>query len=213
MKKVYCISGLGADERIFRNLSIPGVELVHVPWADFDSHDEIPCYAQKMSSRIKEKDPIIIGLSFGGMIAVEIAKLRHVDRVFIISSAKTKDELVQGTGGFLSFLIKNEIIPAGLMTIPNYFLLKRFGAETKEEKQLLTAILEATDPHFVKWAMKALLLWQNTTYKENIIHIHGTADKIILPGNMKPDFWIEGGTHMMVYNRAAEISKIISDNL
>jgi hypothetical protein len=147
------------------------------------------------------------------MLAVEIAKLRPVDRVFLVSSAKTKAELVQGTGGFLSFLIRHDIIPAGLYTYPNRFLFERFGAVTGSEKKLLTSILEATDPHFVKWAMKALLLWENKTFSENVLHIHGTADRIILPDHMHPDFWIEGGTHMMVYNRAAEINKIIADNL
>jgi len=213
MKKIHCISGLGADERIFKNLSIPGVDLVHVPWAPFDHHDEIPCYAQKMSAQIKEKNPIILGLSFGGMLSMEIAKLRQVEKIFLISSAKTKNELVQGTGGFLKFLIMHEIIPASMFTAPNFVIANRFGAKTGKEKKLLAEILMATDPYFVKWAMKALLLWQNEVYPKQTIHIHGTADKIILPINIEPDYWIEGGTHMMVYNRAEEISKIIAENL
>jgi hypothetical protein len=213
VKNIYCISGLGADERIFKRLSVKGANLVHVPWVPFDKHDEIPCYAQKMSSQIREKDPIVLGLSFGGMLAVEIGKIRHLDRVFAISTAKTKDELVQGTGGFLSLLIKYDVIPAPLYTMPNTFLLQRFGAKTAEEKKLLTDILYDTDPWFVKWAMRALLEWKSETFKENVFHIHGTADKIIMPGSIKPDFWIEGGTHMMIYNRAEEIGKIISENL
>ena len=97
--------------------------------------------------------------------------------------------------------------------MPNRFLFERFGAKTKEEKELLRAILEDTDPHFVKWAMNALLSWQNETVPGNITHIHGTADHIILPDNIKPDYWIAGGTHMMIYNRADEINKIINSNL
>lgn len=213
MKKIHCISGLGADERIFKNLSIPGVELVHVPWAPFDRHDELPCYAQKMSAQIKEKNPTIIGLSFGGMLSMEIAKLRQVDKIFAISTAKTKGELVQGTGGFLKFLILHEVIPASMFTAPNFVIANRFGAKTGKEKRLLADILMDTDPYFVKWAMKALLLWQNDVVPKQAIHIHGTADKIILPINIKPDHWIEGGTHMMVYNRADEINKIIAAHL
>jgi pimeloyl-ACP methyl ester carboxylesterase len=213
MKKIHCISGLGADERIFRNLSIPEVELVHVPWVSFSYKDDVHTYAKKMSAQIEEKDPTIIGLSFGGILAVEIAKQHHAEKVFIISSAKKKDELVHGAGAFFSFLIKHDLIPARFFTIPNYFLTKRFGAVTKEEKKLLSDILKATDPHFVKWALQAILLWNNESYTENLVHIHGTADRIIMPDNIKPHYWIEGGTHMMVYNKAAEISKIIGDNL
>ncbi len=31
MKNIYCISGLGADERIFMNLRIKDAHLVHIP--------------------------------------------------------------------------------------------------------------------------------------------------------------------------------------
>jgi pimeloyl-ACP methyl ester carboxylesterase len=213
MKKIHCISGLGADERIFQNLSIPGAELVYVHWAPFSGKDDVYTYAKKMSRLITEEKPIILGLSFGGMLAVEIAKQCDTKKVFIVSSAKTKDELTRGVGGLFAFLVKNNLIPAKLYTIPNYFFLRRFGAVTKEEKKLVSYILRGTDPHFVKWAMKALVQWENKSYPENITHIHGTSDGIIMPGNIKADYWIEGGTHMMIYNRAEEISKIIANNL
>ncbi|MBL7718692.1 MAG: alpha/beta hydrolase [Flavipsychrobacter sp.] len=214
MKNIYCISGLGADERIFRNLSIPGARLVHVPWAPYDKHDEVPCYAQKMSERIKEKDPVLLGVSFGGMLAVEIAKQRHIDRAFIISSAKTRNELAApGTGGLLAALIKSRLVPPAFFTMPNTILLRRFGAGNADERELLTEILEDTDPRFVKWALQALLKWQSESYTEKIVHIHGTGDKIIQSANVQPHIWVEGGSHLMIYNRAAEISKLVTENL
>ena len=27
---------------------------------------------------------------------------------------------------------------------------------------------------------------------------------------VKPDYWVEGGTHIMVYNRSADVNRIIS---
>ena len=65
-------------------------------------------------------------------------------------------------------------------------------------------------PGFVRWSLKAVVLWNNTDYPPNIIHIHGTADNIIPPTNVKPDYWVEGGTHIMVYNRSADVNRIIS---
>lgn len=213
MKKVYCISGLGADERIFQNLSIPGVELVHVPWAAYNKRDDAHTYAKKMCAQIEEENPTIIGLSFGGMLSVEIAKMHKAEKCFVVSTAKTKDELMRGVGGVFAFLVKHDLIPAKLLTFPNFLLYSRFGAVTKEEKKLLSNIIRGTDPHFVKWALRALVMWENKSYPENVVHIHGTDDRIIMPGNIKADFWIEGGTHIMMYNRADEIGKIIGDNL
>jgi len=210
MKQVYCLSGLGADYRIFQNLYLNNAELVHIPWVPFDKHDEIGCYAQKMSAKIPGDEPIILGVSFGGMLAVEIAKLRPAKKVILVSSAKTKSEIEGSGGGLMQFLIKHDLLPAAIMKWPNSIMFGKFGAVTKEEKELLTSILKDTDTHFVKWAFKAMQLWSNSSYSNNIVHIHGTNDQIILSENVKPDHWIQGGTHLMIYNKAEEIANLIN---
>lgn len=213
MKQVYCLSGLGADYRIFSKLELENTELVHIPWVPFDAHDELSCYAQKMSAKIPGDDPIILGVSFGGMLAVEIAKLRKTQKLILVSSAKTKDEIAGSGGGLMQFLVKYNMLPAGLMKIPNSVMFKKFGAVTEDEKNLLSSILKDTDTHFVKWALKAMQVWTNTSYTANITHIHGTDDHIILPDHVKADHWIEGGTHLMIYSRAAEIAAIINKQI
>lgn len=212
MKNIYCISGLGADERIFKNLAIPGAQLVHLPWVAFDKHDEIPCYAQKMASQIKEDNPIIIGLSFGGMIAVEIAKMMSVRQVFLISSAKGKMELPD-INPTVKFFVNNKLIPYGLFTQPNKILYQQFGAETDKDKEMLNEIMKDTDPHFIAWAFKAILAWENRTIPDHIIHIHGTDDHIIPPEFVNANYWIDHGSHMMIFNHAAGIASIINRHL
>ncbi len=214
MKNLYCISGLGADERIFQKLSIDGVNMVHIPWPEYDVYDEMSCYAQKIQALIPEENPLILGLSFGGMMAVELCKMMPVKKAIIMSSAKGMMEL-QGVklGWPIKKLLVSQALPGFIYKMTNSVMYKMFGAETEEEKKLLHDILKDSDGHFVRWAMKAILLWQNGYAPENIVHIHGTADKIIPPGAVNPDHWIKDGTHMMVYNRADEISKLISDEL
>lgn len=212
MDKIYCLSGLGANKQIFANIKIDNAELVHVEWPDFDEHDEISCYAQKVASVIKEENPILLGVSFGGMLAVEIAKMRAVKKVFLVSSSKTKDE-VPHFGRFMKTMIMSEKLPGFFYTWPNKYLLKLFGAETETEKQMIRSIMKVSDGLFMRWAMKAIQLWRNTTYPEPIVHIHGDADKIITPEYIHPKYWIKGGTHIMIYNRAEEINGIITKEL
>ena len=161
MENIYCISGLGADERIFRKLQIKDARLQHLPWVTFNEHDEMGCYAQKMAAQIPEKNPIILGLSFGGMLATEIARQIPVRQVFVISSAKGRHELPDVSGA-LKFLIRHDLIPYGLFKKPNKVLFSRFGAETEEEKQMLASIMESTDTDFLGWAFNVILNWQNT---------------------------------------------------
>ncbi|HXS36762.1 MAG TPA: alpha/beta hydrolase [Flavipsychrobacter sp.] len=212
MKSIYCISGLGADHRIFKKLSIKNAELIHIPWLKYDKNESVSHYAEKLSAKIPGDNPTILGLSFGGMLAVEIAKGRATEKIFLISSSKTANELPR-LKGFLKFIIQSNLLPAGFFTIPNRIIFKRFGADTKEKRELLADILKDTDGGFVKWALRALLSWDNSTYPGNVTHIHGTTDRILPSELVHPDYWIEKGTHMMVYDRADEIGNIISKHL
>lgn len=93
MTTIYCISGIGADERIFRRLNIPGVVLQHIKWVEPGKNDTIATYAQKLLPQIPEENPVLLGVSFGGMVAIEINKLVPVRQIFLVSSSKTKNEI------------------------------------------------------------------------------------------------------------------------
>jgi esterase/lipase len=211
MRNIYCISGLGADERVFKRLSING-NLHFLPWVAFDKYDDLPCYAQKMATSIPEKNPTILGLSFGGMIATEIAKMMPVKQVFLVSTAKTKEE-IPDMNSFIAFLVDHHLMPYGLFKKPTPMLYERFGAETEDAKKMLDAIMQNTDTKFLGWALKAILNWQNTVIPSGIIHTHGTNDKIIPPANVTADYWIKDGSHMMIYNQADDVSAIINSYL
>ena len=213
MKHIYCISGLGADHRLFANLSIPGYELIPLSWLPFDKEDDMATYAMKMASLIEDKAPVILGLSFGGMLSVEIAKKYPQARVFIVSSAKLPSELQIHGGAISRWLINSMIVPPAFLTYPAASALYYLGAKTKEEKKFISQIIREADGRFMKWALKTLANWQNTVCPTNVTHIHGTADKTIPSAHVHPDYWIEDGSHIMIYNMANEVSKIITDSL
>ena len=100
MERIYCISGLGGNQKLFEKLIVKGYELVPVNWVPFEKKDTLANYAQKLAKTIPEANPIILGLSFGGMLTVEIAAQQNVKKALIISSAKSRDELTLAGGGF-----------------------------------------------------------------------------------------------------------------
>ena len=213
MPTIHCISGLGADQRMFQKLNIPGAVLKSVPWPYFDKYDELACYAQKVAAQIPEgPDEVILGLSFGGMLASEIARARPSAKVVIVSSAKSSSEFPPGSW-WIKFLARNGLMPVGIAKLPNSQMLERFGADTIEEKKLMRSILQGLDNHFTACALRAMLEWQSTPAPEGILHIHGTADEMILPGKIKPTYWVKGGKHIMIYSRAAEVSALIAKHL
>ena len=213
MTTIHCISGLGADQRIFQKLQIPGAVLKPVPWPDFDRYDELPCYAQKVAALIPEgPEEVILGLSFGGMLASEIARMRPSAKVIIVSSAKASSELPP-VSALVRFMGVNGLIPLALIKRPIAQVMERFGADTFEERKLVQSILQATDNHFASCAVRAMMEWQSTPAPEGILHIHGTADAMIPPAKIRPTFWVEGGKHIMIYSRAEEVSALIAQHI
>ena len=93
MKTIYCISGLGADEQIFRRLKIDGCRMVCLPWLTPLKNETIHQYANRMSGGIADENPILLGLSFGGMMAIEISKLINTQQVILVSSIQSFTEM------------------------------------------------------------------------------------------------------------------------
>jgi esterase/lipase len=91
--EIYIFSGLGADERVFINLDFSDYKYHFINWIPPLSNESIEGYAKRISNQINTPNPIIIGLSFGGMISIEIAKQMNTHKVILISSAKTSNDI------------------------------------------------------------------------------------------------------------------------
>lgn len=212
MRNIYCISGLGADERIFRRLRIEGAKLVCLAWPEHSRNDSMRSYAAKLSAMIEEDNPVLLGVSFGGMLAVEIAKQRQVRKAILVSSAKSEAEK-PGLPTPIRWFVTSGIVPPFVYRLPHPALYTLFGTENEEERKLVRSIILDSDGKFVKWAVATLLQWENMILPGNIVHIHGRKDRLIPPDDINADYWIEDGGHMMVYNRASEISRIIEQEI
>jgi len=208
----YFISGLGADKRIFSKLKLDEkINIIHIDWITPNKNESLVSYAQRLCSVIDLSQPFgLVGVSFGGMIAVEIAKLLNPTTTIIISSTMLSAHLpalyrFAGKLGLLKF------IPAGLLKSSNKLTQNHyFGTRSNSEKTLLSKIIKDTDPYFLKWAIGSILSWENKIKPKNIYHIHGTDDKILYSKIAQPDFVIQNGTHFMVYQNAQEVSGIIN---
>ena len=209
---IHIISGLGADKGMFQNFSFEGYNVIHIDWIFPLENETLQNYALRISENIKDENAILIGLSFGGILSVEISKIKKFKKVFLLSSAKTKFEIpfYYRVLGKLNLL---KIIPNSILKRVNYLTYLVFGAKTNFEKNLLKDIIKNTDKHFLKWALHQIMNWKNENYSENIVHIQGDSD-LILPHNfIKYDYLIKGGTHFMTLNQSKEIETIIIENL
>jgi hypothetical protein len=58
-----------------------------------------------------------------------------------------------------------------------------------------------------------VLSWKNNWYPGDIVHIHGDHDKIFPVKHLNPTHIIPGGSHIMMLNKAAEVSQCINSVL
>lgn len=207
--KCYLLSGLGADGTVFQYLDFEGVEVEYMEWLSPLPKETLPAYAKRMTQKITTPHPILVGLSFGGMVAMEIAKQIPVKKIILISSAKERKELPW----FYRFSAKlklQKILPYTLIKRTNGFTYWLFGATSAHEKALLKEIFRKTPMTFLKWAINAILTWKNTEIYTHILHIHGDKDRILPYKNVKDTLCITGGGHSMIVNKAHEIAPLIN---
>lgn len=218
MKKVYCICGLGADERIFSKLTWqPDVEVHYIQWLIPKSDETLEAYAARMASEITSTgDFTLIGVSFGGIMAIEITRIIPVQKLILISSVETHHQIP--TWMKLCGKLKlHRLIPTGVLhdirplklfePIENYFL----GAFTQDQKALVNEYRRKVNPHYLKWSVRQILDWKNEKAPENAYHIHGTADRVFPISKVNPTHSIEEGRHFMLYHKPESVSEILKE--
>lgn len=206
--KIYCFSGLGADERAFQFLDFSGHTVVHVKWIDVHSDETLESYAQRIGEIIDTSEAfVLLGLSFGGMLCVELSKTFNPTQIILLSSITGRHEMpirmkISGALNLYRF------VPAKYFNQPSKIAHRLFGVKTELEINLLDQILKDSDAHFVKWALNAITQWKNTEVP-SCYRIHGTLDRIFPYKLQRVDTTISGGGHLMVVSHADEVSAAI----
>jgi hypothetical protein len=212
IKHIYFISGLGADERVFDSLTIDSSFEKHfIKWIRPEKEEGIEAYALRLCEQVDQSKAFaLIGLSFGGMIVVEMTKYVRPSKIMIISSARDKNA-ISALYKLAGKLRLHEITPGFILKSYNFISRHFFGIESKEDKELFRNILKDTDLHFLRWALGQIIHWKNQRIIPGLIQIHGTKDRILK--YRQADYTIEGGGHFMIVNKAGEISEIINSIL
>jgi pimeloyl-ACP methyl ester carboxylesterase len=211
--KVYFISGLAADKRVFKHIQLPhGFEAVYLDWISPEKDETLEAYALRLAAKINREEPFaLVGLSFGGMLATEIAKQYHPAATILISSVPVSAQL-PGYYRIAGKLGLHKILPVSL--IKSSAATKRlFSREPVEDKKLLWQIIHDSDTGLIRWSMEAILNWQNETIPQPVWHIHGTNDEILPVRYTHPTHTIPKEGHMLIMTRPDVVNEILAKAL
>jgi len=211
--KVYFISGLAADSRVFKYIQLPpDCEPVFLEWIKPVKNESLKDYSLRLAEKIDINEAFsLIGLSMGGMMASEIANKLNPVVTILISSVPSSKHLpfYFKTAGALKL---QNAVPIAL--VKSAAVVKRFfTAETDDDKKMIRQIIRESDNDFIRWAMGAILKWQRETVPSSYIHIHGTRDEVLPIRFTRPTHIIKKAGHLMIMTNAAQINEILADAL
>lgn len=212
---IYLIPGLGAGSEIFEYLRLPEdhFEVHYLEWLMPESPDEsLESYAIRMSASIKKEEPVLIGVSFGGVMAQEICKLIPVKKVIIISSLKRRSELPRRLK-LLQKLGLYKLLPTRRISKIDDFSRFNFHQSVKRKAELYNRYMRVRNEKYLNWAIEKVLHWKGNGDISDVVHIHGTRDEIFPIKYIENCISVENGTHAMIITKAKKISEIIKNSL
>lgn len=212
---IYFMPGLAAGPEIFENLSLSETkyELHYLQWITPLSLDEsLASYTLRLTENITHKNPVLVGVSFGGIIVQEMTKFIEAKKVIIISSVKSNSEF-PSTFQFASKSKIYKLFPTQIVTNFDTYSKYFIGKTLEKKAKMYKKYLSVREENYLKWSIENVLNWKEQSMLENITHIHGTKDEIFPIKNIKNAIEIENGNHSMIIIKAKQISKIIEDTL
>jgi len=199
---VYLMPGLASSAAIFERFALPEemFEIFLLEWEIPVDNESLMEYAMRITKKIKHKNPVLIGVSFGGILVQEMAKYVKARKVIIISSVKSNVEfprrlkIAKTTKAY-------KLIPMKLIANIESLAKFSFGEKVNQRLKLYEKFLSVRDIGYLNWAVEQVILWNRTVVDEKVIHIHGDMDDVFPIKYIQNCVVVKGGTHIMILNK------------
>lgn len=180
MKHVYLMPGMAASPDIFEYIKLPEDQFtIHLlDWFIPGKDETLQDYSKRLLPLITHERPVLIGVSFGGVIVQEIAQLIEVEQLIIISSIKSTDEFPRRMR-FSRLTQFHKILPTFLVEHVEWLFKYNMGIGQKKLVRY-SRYLNMRSNQYLKWAFDTIVNWQHPAIIPGIVHIHG-ADDVVFP--------------------------------
>jgi len=208
------LPGLGADHRLFDPQRSEFPNLVSPAWLEPAASESLASYAGRMAERIRAELPdgnrplVVGGVSFGGMLATQMAPLLKPDAVVLIGSAMRPKEI--------AFSLKVMAMAGRWMPAPvgdnakfmGRAFIRRLGPMKREHRLFLESMIDAVPFSFLQWAGQAIFGWDGVSEVDcKLVRIHGELDRIIPFPKAGLVHKIVGAGHVPNVSHADEVNR------
>jgi pimeloyl-ACP methyl ester carboxylesterase len=209
------LPGLGADHRLLGPQREAFPQLVIPPWIPPRKNESLPDYAARMAETITPSPdlPLVLGgVSFGGMVAYEMARRFKPNAVVLIASCRKRESLspLYRSGRRLLPLVPYWLWSvAKLDLISGVVVRMRLGVDPSR-RDLAIRMFKESDSRFMHWVLQAILNWDpKPLLGVRVLQIHGGRDSLIRARRVEADKIIPDGGHMINLTHAEEVNEFL----
>ncbi len=200
-RTVYCIPGLSASISIFENLpQSKSIEYILLDQKFPSKGESFDNYIQRWSDEIKVDNAIVIGVSFGGIIAQELLKHKAISKIILVSSVRSPRDYSLMMKVFKSIRIYKLLLTRLLKKLNK---IEHHPKTNRQHKisSMLKKYLPYRDPYYVNWSAEKIINWIPAEISIPVVQIHGTKDEIFPFAKTKNAISIKDGTHAMIVTK------------
>jgi pimeloyl-ACP methyl ester carboxylesterase len=209
---LFVLSGIGGDERLFApQRAVRNIR--PITWILPAGRDEtLQHYAGRLADVLHINEPFDLGgSSFGGMIALELARHLSPQNVFLFGSCRSSRSLAPSLHALRRLA---PIIPDRLLHPPrslHRLIARWFGATSAAHVRLFADMLTATPTAFIRWASNAVFSWPGVGgLRMPVHHVHGDRDRLIPLHRVIPDYVVAGAGHLLNLTHADAVNDFIA---
>lgn len=199
---VYCMPGMAANPSIFEHISLPQPQF-QIHWLEWKiplPNESLQAYAKRFTLDILHDNPVLMGVSFGGILVQEISKHIPVRKLIVVSSVTSKHQLPKRMK-FAKMTQLHKLLPtqfaSSVTELENYNL----GAFIDKRIALYKKYMSVNDKSYLDWAIHQIIHWDQDVALPNTVQIHGDKDGVFTKSCQPHCHVIKGGTHVMIINK------------
>lgn len=201
---------------VFKGLVLDGCyEIKHLNFLTPLPKESLSSYAKRMVEQIGEQkgNIALLGLSFGGIVAIEMAKHIHCKSLILVSTVKCRKELPW----FIKinkYIPLYKLLPASLLKSLVLKAGKWVKVTTDKNIKRFEKILDNCEDSFYQWGTEKFINWKGCIEsQQEHLHIHGTEDSVFPAEKINHVMLLKDATHFMIITRHKEISQRINHYL
>lgn len=207
--------GMGANARLFEPQMSLGAQIDVPDWLPATPPESLASYAKRIAQTLDTSTPFVLGgVSFGGMLAWEVAQHLPVDRlrgVLLISTCRSRRGIpvLYRWAGLGAAAMPPAVFQLAKKSAP--LARMAMGIVTRQQAAVFDEMLRDADPAFLRWCLWALLRWDGPERIVDgpVLQIHGGSDRILPPRLCGARHVIRGAGHLVNLTHPAEVNSLI----